>query len=84
MEILSINAENTLASLASSVGRDPESWEGWYCLNFRAPEENDGQNGCLGWIKNIIESYLKNASGRVFFCNDCQFILFAKTYLART
>ncbi|MCB1720556.1 MAG: response regulator [Rhodospirillales bacterium] len=78
MEILSINAENALASLASSIGRDPESWEGWHCLNFEMPKETDGQGNCLNWVKNVIESYLKDANGRVFFCNDRQIYIICK------
>lgn len=83
MEILSDNAENTLASLASSIGRDPESWEGWLCLNFEIREENCSQDNSIVWVKNIVESYLKDTNGRVFFCSDHQIYIIGKDIAAK-
>lgn len=71
MDIVSDNAESALASLASPIGRDPVTWEGWLCLNFQLPKKGDGKDAYLGWVKNIIGSYLQDANGRVFFCHGC-------------
>lgn len=78
MEIMSINAENMLASLASSIGRDQESWEGWLCLNFQVPEGHRGLHDWVSWVKNIVDSYLENADGRAFFCKDRNIYIMSK------
>ena len=80
MEILSINADQKLMNIASSVGRDPQSWEGWFCLHIRLQEtENDLYQECLLWTKSIIESYLKETEGRVYFCGDKTIHILSKT-----
>ena len=69
MEILSLNAQAKLASAASSIGRNPMSWQGWHCLRILIEEmKEDTQQEVLLWTKSILESYLKDAEGRVYFC----------------
>ncbi len=67
MEILSTNAEGPLAGLATSIGRDPATWQDWLCLHIDIPDTNL-ETDCFVWIKSIIESYLPNIEGRAFFC----------------
>ncbi|MGH1377949.1 MAG: response regulator [Alphaproteobacteria bacterium] len=68
MEIISVNAETKLFSLASSIGRSPQSWRGWHSLRVSLDGLDDNtQSECLFWVKSLISSYLKDAEGRVYF-----------------
>ncbi len=69
MDILSLNAEVKLAAAASSIGRNPLSWQGWHCLRILIEDvSEDNQQEILIWSKSILESYLKEAEGRVYYC----------------
>lgn len=71
MEILSLNAEVKLAAAASSIGRNPLSWQGWHCLRILIEDvTEDNQQEILIWSKSILESYLKEAEGRVYYCES--------------
>jgi CheY-like chemotaxis protein len=71
MEILSINAENKLARIAASIGRDSRSWSDWLCLVIDLNNINpDMRQDTLIWVKSIMDSYLHKVEGRIFFCND--------------
>lgn len=71
MEILLINADQKLFSAASSIGRNPLSWEGWLCLQIRMQNiDDDLYQDCLVWTKSIVDSYLKGVEGRVYFCGN--------------
>ncbi|MBK6897465.1 MAG: response regulator [Alphaproteobacteria bacterium] len=69
MDILSLNAEVKLVAAASSIGRNPLSWQGWHCLRILIEDvSEDNQQEILIWSKSILESYLKDAEGRVYYC----------------
>ena len=70
MEILYINADQKVANIASSIGQNPLSWQGWHCLHIQLTDISDElkQDSFL-WAKSIVESYLHNAEGRVYFCD---------------
>ncbi|MBK9585007.1 MAG: response regulator [Alphaproteobacteria bacterium] len=69
MDILSLNAEVKLAATASSIGRNPLSWQGWHCLRILIEDvSEDNQQEILIWSKSILESYLRDAEGRVYYC----------------
>lgn len=71
MEILSANAEQKLANIASSIGRNPMSWNGWYSLVIQAHSENENlQQECLFWSQSIIDAYLQGIEGRTYFCSQ--------------
>ncbi len=80
MEILSINADQKLVSAASSIGRNPLSWEGWFCLQIRLQDiDDDLYQECLLWTKSIVDSYLKEVEGRVYFCGNKTIHILGKT-----
>ncbi len=81
MEILSNNAEGPLASLATSIGRDPITWKNWQCLYIELPEIEQDLD-CFVWIKSIIESYLPNIEGRTFFCHHKHVYIICKDVTA--
>lgn len=69
MEILSVNAQQKLGRIASAIGRNPDSWRNWSCLHIAlndAPE--DIQQESMLWTKSIVESFLRDVEGRVYFC----------------
>lgn len=79
MEIQSINAESRLSNVAAAIGRNPRSWSGWSCLMLNISElDEDMQQECLIWVKSIIDAYLKDVEGRVYFCQDNSIHIFAK------
>jgi len=70
MDIITIQAERKLIDLVSSIGRDPASWHGWSCLHIDLSSMNEEDiQDCLIWIKSIVDSYLKDIEGRVYFAN---------------
>ncbi|MEZ5919539.1 MAG: response regulator [Alphaproteobacteria bacterium] len=80
MEILSINADQKLISIASSIGRDPQSWAGWFCLEFLLYDvDDDIYQECMLWTKSVVESYLQDTEGRVYCCSDRTIHVIAKT-----
>lgn len=71
MDILSVNADSKLLEVASSIGQSPISWQGWLCLYIHVEDIDDHiYEDCLLWTKSIVESYLKDLEGRVYFCNN--------------
>ncbi|MDH5722640.1 MAG: response regulator [Alphaproteobacteria bacterium] len=79
MDILSINADTKLVSLASSIGQSPQSWRGWHCVQIMFNDMSDDlRHECLFWIKSFIEAYLKGAEGRVYFCEDSSIHILCK------
>lgn len=71
MDIISVNAETKLTALASSISRSPQSWRGWHCLRVTLDNLNENiQNECLFWVESLLNAYLKDAEGRVYFCDN--------------
>ncbi len=71
MEIMSVNAHSKLIAVASSIGRNPLSWQGWHCLHVEfSGVDDDMEQECLLWTKSIVESFLRGVEGRVYFCGD--------------
>ncbi|MGH1456839.1 MAG: response regulator [Alphaproteobacteria bacterium] len=69
MNIISANAESKLVKLASSIGRSPQSWHGWYCLQILPNDlDEDLQQECLFLVKSLIGSYLKGSQIHIYFC----------------
>ncbi len=69
MDILCHNAQSKLASAAASIGRNPLSWKGWHCMKILISDMgNDTQQEVMVWTKSILDSYLKEAEGRAYFC----------------
>lgn len=80
MRILSINADQKLVSVVSSVGRNPQSWDGWFCLQIKGEDiEDDLYQECLLCTKSIVESYLKEVEGCVYFCGNKNIHILGKT-----
>lgn len=71
MDILSVNADQKLANVASSIGRHPSSWKDWFSVvvTINSHSENLQQEG-LFWTKSIINAYLQDIEGRVYFCSS--------------
>lgn len=79
MEILSINAEEQLCRIASSIGRDPQSWVGWACVAISLEHVDKSTRAeCLLWVKSIADAYLSKAQGRIYFCNDIDIHILCK------
>lgn len=71
MEILSINADQKIVSIASSIGHNPLSWQGWHCLHIILAEISDDlRQECFFWTQSVVESYLRGAEGRLYFCDQ--------------
>lgn len=69
MDILCHNARAKLASAAASIGRNPLSWKGWHCMKILISDiGDDTQQEVMVWTKSILDSYLRDADGRVYFC----------------
>ncbi|MCB1590911.1 MAG: response regulator [Alphaproteobacteria bacterium] len=78
MEILSVNANQKIVNIASSIGGNPQSWQDWFCLHISLAEiDDDLRQECFLWTKSIAESYLQKAEGRVYFC-DCDIHIICK------
>lgn len=81
MEILSINADQKLASIASSIGRAPKSWSGWFCLELLLQDmDDDIYQECALWTKSVIESSLRDTDGCVYCCSNQTIHVIAKTF----
>lgn len=79
MEVISVNAERELLSLASIIGRSPESWAGWNCIQIVFDDLNENlQHECLFWAKSLVEAYIKDTVGRIYFCENKALHIFAK------
>ncbi len=79
MDVISINAEGKLLNLASVIGRSPQSWRGWSCIQVVFSELNENlQHECLFWTKSLIESYIQEAEGRIYFCENRAMHVFCK------
>lgn len=71
MKIISVNADAQLMTLASSIGQSQQSWRGWYCVEIRLCDLDETlQHECLFWVRSLIGAYLKDADGRVYFCEN--------------
>jgi two-component system, chemotaxis family, chemotaxis protein CheY len=71
MDILSINANQRLITIASSIGRDPQSWRGWHCLLIKnQTDDKEIIQDCLVWAKAVVQSYLKGTEGRIYACRN--------------
>ena len=71
MNILSVNTERKLIDLASSIGRNPSSWRGWMALYVSLSGlDDDTLQDCLLWTKSIVQCYLQDVQGQVYFCDD--------------
>lgn len=69
MDIQYINAEQEFMDVMSSIAKNPESWGGWTGLHIVFAEAGEAYaEECFLWAKSIIESYLGQIEGRVFFC----------------
>lgn len=70
MDILSINADQKLISIAASIGRDSQSWQGWHCLLVKSKtEDRETAQDCLVWAKAVVQSYLTGTEGRIYACS---------------
>ncbi len=79
MDIISVNAERHLINLAASIGRSPQSWRGWHCLQIMLGELDENlQHECMFWARSLIEAYLKAAVGRVYFCENSSIHILCK------
>tara|TARA_R110002072_G_scaffold107003_2_gene233284 strand:- start:968 stop:1804 length:837 start_codon:yes stop_codon:yes gene_type:complete len=71
MGVISLNAEAKLINLASSIGRSPQSWHGWYCLRIAIDHLDENiQHECLFWVRSLIESYLNGIKNHIYFCEN--------------
>lgn len=71
MKLSTINTERALIKIASSMGRTPRSWSGWKILFISFEHmELHLRSHCVIWAKSIVESYLSNVKGQVFFCES--------------
>ncbi|MGH1375969.1 MAG: response regulator [Alphaproteobacteria bacterium] len=71
MDVLSVNAEAKLIALALSVRSSPQSWGGWSCLRITLNDLNENiQHECLFWARSLLDAYLKEAEGRIYFCEN--------------
>lgn len=85
MEILSVNADQKVINVASMIGRNLKSWNGWFALHIELDEISDDLYGdCLTWTRSIVDSYLKNMSGRVYFCDNKNINIICKTDTPRS
>lgn len=66
-----VNAEDKMASIASSAESDPLSWKGWHVLHVSADTvDRKSFNDVAILVKAILESYLHDVEGSAYFCND--------------
>lgn len=80
MDIVSINADKKLASIAESIGRNPLSWDGWFCLRLVLHNiEEDLYQECQLWVRSILDSYLVGIEGRCYFLDDKSVHILANT-----
>jgi len=71
MQIQTPHTEQKLISLASSIVRDPISWNGWSCLYFNiANIHKSKKEECLLLLKSIIEAYFGDIEGYLYACGD--------------
>lgn len=80
MKIQSIDSKEKLAIIVSSVGKNPMSWQGWSCLKIEIKEENGLHvfEEHMSWVQSILESYLGNVEGSVYFCKNRHIHVFCK------
>lgn len=71
MEVLSVNADQKIVNLASSIGRSPRSWKGWKCLYIDLSKIDDElYHDCIVWMKALIQSYLGDFDGCSYISNQ--------------
>ena len=71
MQIHSINSEAKLASIASSIGRNPSSWHNWSVLHIEVCNLGHDRydEECLLWVQSVLGSYLREVEGRAYLCS---------------
>ncbi len=71
MQVTSVNAESKLINIASTIGRSPQSWYGWFCLKISLDNISiNAQQESLFLVKSLISSYLHGSRGKIFFCEN--------------
>lgn len=80
MKIDYYEMEQTLAGIVASIGKNPESWKDWMCLqiSFKNKCETDifGRSTIL--IQNFIDAYFKGIEIKVFSCQNQSIHVFCK------
>ncbi|MGB0719159.1 MAG: response regulator [Bdellovibrionales bacterium] len=86
MQIHTINAEKKLASVASSIGRSPSSWQDWHALEIGMTCENadDNLQSALLWVDSVLSSYLKDVEGSAYFCHGSNVHVLCKQISRKT
>lgn len=80
MKIQSIDSKQKLANIVSSVGRSPLSWQGWKCLKIEITGKDsfDYYTECILTVQSLLEAYLRNVEGSVYFCQNQHIHVFCK------
>jgi len=80
MNTQSIDTEQKLASIVSSIGMNPESWQDWICLQISLKNDCDYEafGRCIVRVHNFLDSYLKNMDVKVFSCKNQNIHIFSK------
>lgn len=71
MRVQQVDTENRIFSVVSAIDVDPASWKGWLALHVHAvdAQDDDFRDVAIA-ARAMIESYLKDAEGTAYFCND--------------
>mgnify|MGYP000956230053 FL=1 len=83
MDMLSINAEKKLARLAAVIGKSTQSWKHWSCVRIQIDGTKFAHEyDCILWAQPIIDAYLGDLDGRIYFCGNLDIHVLCKSMSA--
>ena len=83
MDMLSINAEQKLARLAAVIGKSTQSWKHWSCVRIQIDGTKFAHEyDCILWAQPIIDAYLGDLDGRIYFCGNLDIHVLCKSMSA--
>ena len=80
MNIQHKDIEQKLAGIVSSIGKNPESWQNWMCLQINLQNEYDDDlfGRAIVRIHDFLSAYLKDIEVDVFSCRNRNVHIFCK------
>lgn len=81
MNIQSINNGQQLTDIVTSIGKTPQSWQGWFCLQIALQDgPDDATFGCcIARIRAFLDAYLGDTEMTLFCCQNQNIHIFCKS-----
>ena len=80
MSVQHNNTEHKLAGIIASIGKNPESWQDWMCLqiSFQYNYDNEAFGRGIVRVHDFLNAYLKEIEVEVFSCQNQNIHIFSQ------